>query len=154
MNVIKIRQSLFAVAFLCLSAWVGADTYTYDNLNRLTSVVFANGTTQTYNYDAAGNLISMDSTAVTATPISDARVFAFAQANYPSIFAGTPTAGQTTYQNKQYDYSYYPTSGNYLAIDNNGMISILGPYTANVLTAVGSVESFRSYIVTWESTTK
>lgn len=32
-----------------------AQTYTYDNLNRLTKVVYENGTTITYTYDALGN---------------------------------------------------------------------------------------------------
>jgi len=35
-----------------------AQTYTYDNLNRLTKVVYGNGTTITYTYDALGNRIS------------------------------------------------------------------------------------------------
>lgn len=32
--------------------------YSYDNLNRLTRVTYANGTIVTYNYDANGNRIS------------------------------------------------------------------------------------------------
>ena len=86
--------------------------------------------------------------ASTATlPISDARVFAFAEANYPGLFAGTPAAGQ--YQ--QYDYRYYPSSQNYLAVDTAGMIFLLGPVTGGVVAGVGAVESFRTPITTWES---
>ena len=84
-------------------------------------------------------------TAPTA-PISNARVFAYAEANFPSIFTGTATVGQ--YQ--QYSYRYYPATGNYLAVDTTGVISLLGPYTGNVLTAVGPVESFRAFITSWE----
>jgi YD repeat-containing protein len=34
-------------------------TYTYDNLGRLKTVTFTNGTVITYNYDAAGNRTSI-----------------------------------------------------------------------------------------------
>lgn len=33
--------------------------YTYDNLGRLKTVTFANGTVITYNYDAVGNRTSV-----------------------------------------------------------------------------------------------
>lgn len=38
-----------------------ADTYTYDNLNRLTRVVYSDGRTITYTYDAAGNILKVTS---------------------------------------------------------------------------------------------
>jgi alpha-tubulin suppressor-like RCC1 family protein len=81
-------------------------------------------------------------------PISNARLFAYAEANFSSIFKGPPSAGQ--YQ--QYSYRYYPTSGNYLAVDSSSAIFVLGPYTGGVLSPVGAVESFRSYITAWEAT--
>jgi hypothetical protein len=84
-------------------------------------------------------------------PISDARVFAYAEANYASLFAGTATSGQTTYQGNSYNYRYYPVSQNYLAVDTSGVISILGPVSGGVVSAVGPVESFRSVITTWEA---
>lgn len=34
-------------------------TYTYDNLGRLKTVTFANGTVITYNYDPVGNRTSV-----------------------------------------------------------------------------------------------
>jgi YD repeat-containing protein len=37
-------------------------TYTYDNLGRLKTVLFANGTLITYNYDASGNRTSVVTT--------------------------------------------------------------------------------------------
>jgi hypothetical protein len=80
--------------------------------------------------------------------ISDARVFAYAEANYSDIFAGTASAGVF----EQYDYRYYPGSQNYLGVDTSGMIYLLGPYTANAITPVGQVESFRTYITDWEAT--
>ena len=53
---------------------------------------------------------------------SNSRVFAYAEANFPSIFTNAGTAGQ--YQ--QYLYRYYPASGNYLGIDPAGDVFILG----------------------------
>jgi YD repeat-containing protein len=37
-------------------------TYTYDNLGRLKTVTFTNGTQIVYNYDAAGNRTSVVTT--------------------------------------------------------------------------------------------
>lgn len=82
------------------------------------------------------------------TPISNARMFAYAEASYPSLFAGAATAGQ--YQ--QYNYRYYPDSGNYLAVDTSGEIFLLGPYTGGVITAVGPVTAFAGVITAWEAT--
>jgi hypothetical protein len=83
-----------------------------------------------------------------ALPISDARVFAFAVANYANFFAGTVTAGQ--YQ--QYDYRLYSATQNYLAVDASGAVWIMGPVfnPANAPIRVGPVENFRSVITTWE----
>jgi len=84
--------------------------------------------------------------------VSNARVFAYAEANFPTLFAGTPTSGQTTYQGKQYSYQYYPTSNNYLAIDNDGVISILGSYTGGALSTLGPVTTYETAITDWETT--
>ena len=52
----------FACAFvpllLCFGSAAQADTYNYDLLGRLTSVIAANGDRQVFTYDAAGNLLS------------------------------------------------------------------------------------------------
>lgn len=40
---------------LCLSQVAFGTTYKYDNLNRLTRVVYDNGTVITYSYDEVGN---------------------------------------------------------------------------------------------------
>ena len=37
-------------------------TYTYDNLGRLKTITYTNGTVVTYNYDAVGNRTSTVST--------------------------------------------------------------------------------------------
>ena len=91
-------------------------------------------------------LFAMASTTVSA--ITDNQVFAYAEANFPGIFTGAATAGQ--YQ--QYNYRYYQASGNYLAIDTSGVISILGPYTGGLVNAIGPVSAFEGAIVAWEAT--
>ncbi|MBK9346174.1 MAG: PPC domain-containing protein [Burkholderiales bacterium] len=83
----------------------------------------------------------------TTANISNDEVFAYAEANYRSIFTGAAISG--TYQ--QYAYRYYAASGNYLGIDTSGGIAMLGPFTNNVLTEVGPVAAFATAISTWES---
>lgn len=79
--------------------------------------------------------------------VTDAQLFAYAEANYPGIFAGSGVAGN--YQN--YRYRYYPGSGNFLGIDDSGMVFLLGPFTANKLTALSSVNAFAGVIANWEA---
>ncbi len=98
------------------------------------------------NFTGTGNITP--GTAPSSAPISNARVFAFAEANAPGIFPGTASAGQ--YQ--QYDYRYYPASGNYLAVDTSGEIFILGPYTGGAIQSIGPVASFADSITAWEAT--
>ena len=80
--------------------------------------------------------------------ISDERVFNFAAANYPSLFAGWAMSGQ--YQ--QYHYRYYWSSQNYLAVDTGGMVSIKGAMTGGAIIPVGTVASFANTIAAWEVT--
>ena len=82
-----------------------------------------------------------------AFAITDAQVFAYAEANYPDLFSGAATAG--TYQT--YNYQYYPASQNYLAVDTNGMIYMLGAATGGALAPVGAVSSFAALITAWEA---
>ena len=49
------RKLLYTLAFLFVTMQTFAQTYTYENLNRLKKVVYENGTTVTYTYDALGN---------------------------------------------------------------------------------------------------
>ncbi|MFH1020769.1 MAG: YbhB/YbcL family Raf kinase inhibitor-like protein [Pseudomonadota bacterium] len=84
---------------------------------------------------------------VSAAQISAARMFAYGEANYPSIFTGPAVSGQYL----QYNYRYYPASGNYLAVDTTGEVFVLGPYTGNAIISVGPVESLMGYINEWEA---
>ena len=54
-----------AILFSCLQAF--AQTYNYDNLNRLIKVVYGNGTTVTYSYDELGNRLSKKVTGSTGS---------------------------------------------------------------------------------------
>ncbi len=87
---------------------------------------------------------------LSATPalaITNNQVFAYAEANYASLFAGTATSGQ--YQ--QYNYRYYPATGNYLAVDTSGIIYILGPVSGGKITSVGPVSAFEGAVTAWEA---
>lgn len=60
------RRLLYIMAFLFATMQTFAQTYTYDSNNRLTKVVYDNGTTITYSFDALGNRISKTVTGSTA----------------------------------------------------------------------------------------
>ena len=59
------RKQLYTLALLFATLQIFAQTYTYDNLNRLTKVVYNNGTTITYSFDALGNRLSKKVTGAT-----------------------------------------------------------------------------------------
>ena len=79
---------LLLATLLTLSHTCAADSFTYDALNRLTRVAFANGPAINYTYDAMGNLLSTANivlftppgvpTAVTATPGNGSANISFA----------------------------------------------------------------------------
>jgi endonuclease G len=77
------------------------------------------------------------------------RIFAYAEANFPSIFSGDDGA-LISGNNQFWAYHYYPITDNYLGIDENNNLFILGPYTNNVLTTVGNVNDYQSAILAWE----
>jgi len=90
--------------------------------------------------------LSLFSTAALAA-ITDAQLFAFAEGNYPSIFAGTPVSGAL----QPYNYRYYPASQNYLATDTSGAVFILGPYTAGQLLQVAGPGILDPLVISWET---
>ncbi|MDD2775367.1 MAG: FG-GAP-like repeat-containing protein [Gallionella sp.] len=57
-------KHLIILAALIFSPVVGAVTYAYDNLNRLTSVVVSSSVSQTNTYDAAGNILNITATSL------------------------------------------------------------------------------------------
>lgn len=80
--------------------------------------------------------------------VTDEQVFAFAEANYKGLFAGSVTAGK--YQ--QYNFRYYATTGNYLAVDTNGVIALMGKATNGQISVVGPKTAFENAILAWEKT--
>jgi hypothetical protein len=84
-----------------------------------------------------------------ALPISDDQVFAYAEANYASFFPLTDTSSG---QYQQYNYRFYPVSGNYLGVDTSKMIYLYGPVNGYIISPGGLVEYFRSAITGWEAT--
>ena len=59
------KKIVYLSVFMFAVLQTFAQTYTYDNLNRLKKVVYENGTTVTYNYDALGNRLSKKVTGAT-----------------------------------------------------------------------------------------
>ena len=56
---VKIRNNVVAgLLFLLCATAFAATSYTYDELNRLTKVVYDDGRSISYSYDAAGNLLT------------------------------------------------------------------------------------------------
>jgi len=94
---------------------------------------------------SASLLFAMASASAVAA--TDNQVFAFAEANYASLFSGTASSGQ--YQ--QYNYRYYASTGNYLAVDSSGVIYVLGPVSNGEILYVGPVSAFEADITAWEA---
>src|SRR3990172_11985902 len=72
---IYIAVIILLVSILCTKSYAVNITYSYDNLNRLTSINYGNEATITYAYDSSGNRTSLISTPPTppTTPfVSDA----------------------------------------------------------------------------------
>jgi YD repeat-containing protein len=58
----RYKKILFILTVILIAGFSGqafSATYTYDNLNRLISVDYGNGTVANYTYDAAGDRTSM-----------------------------------------------------------------------------------------------
>lgn len=104
---------------------------------------------QYYVYGFKFDLVnSTPTTNTTTTAVTSAQLFAWAAATYPSYFAGTPTSGQYL----QYDYRFYPGSGNFLAVDNTGAVYVVGPISGNSLLKVGTLADFASVITASKTT--
>jgi YD repeat-containing protein len=87
----KLSNHLFRIVFFCIlwsaPALAGTAQYTYNNLNRLVQVQYDDGTTIQYTYDAAGNRLTKEVTALGAAspakPGSEALAYAPATPNSP-----------------------------------------------------------------------
>ncbi len=79
--------------------------------------------------------------------VTDNQVFAYAEANYATLFSGASQSGQF----QQYNYRYYPATKNYLAVDSAKVIYILGPASNGNIQPVGPVSAFEGLITAWEA---
>jgi alpha-tubulin suppressor-like RCC1 family protein len=122
-----------------------------------TMALTSNGTVVAWGLNVAGGLgngttmnapgpVPMPVLGLNIGALTDDRMFAFAEGNYPNMFPGAATDQQF----QQYIYRYYPASGNYLAIDTSGVLSILGPSTRNVITPIAPIASFGASVTAWE----
>lgn len=84
---ISLTDLVFVLLISSLSS-AATVTYTYDSLNRVTSVDYGNGFTENYTYDDAGNRLSMDvvSPDISTTPVSH---------DFLSVLVGNSSASQT-----------------------------------------------------------
>ncbi len=83
---LRIHLILLIIITICVIAsnvTAGNETYTYDNAGRLTMVDYGDGNTITYTYDAAGNRLTMTSSALVSVP----DVVSFTQADAESVIA-------------------------------------------------------------------
>lgn len=90
------------------------------------------------------------STSSALAAVSDNQVFIFAEGNYKALFSGTPSSGIAKVGATTYNYRYYPTSKNYLAVANN-KVYLLGPASNNAIAEVGSVADFENQITGWQA---
>ena len=98
------RKLLYTMALLFATLQTFAQTYTYDNLNRLTKVVYDNGTTITYTFDALGNRITKKVTGATST------TYTITVAVKPSG-SGTVTGGGTYSSGTTIELNAIPYAG-------------------------------------------
>ena len=83
-----------------------------------------------------------------ASTISNDDIFNWAESTYSSIFP--PRETNKTLQ--PYTYRYYFTTNNYLAVDQEGGIWILGPnLTQGKIVQVGNLRDFANTISSWKS---
>ncbi len=138
----KSSNLLIGALALAFSPWCTANTYTYDELNRLTGVIYDNGTAASYSYDAVGNLLVMATTGLTgvtvptggATTITNGMVAVTANEGSTVIIpAGGASTGATI------ALPTPPASGaafTPVTISLNGQTLTLTPTAANTVLAV------------------
>ncbi len=85
--------SLAAILGLAFSLPAAGETYTYDDIGRLTGVVYDDGSSIIYTYDNNGNLLLIDHTAVIVNTFNDVPTSNFAFDFIETLAASGITAG-------------------------------------------------------------
>lgn len=114
---------LYTLAFLLTTLQTFAQTYTYDNLNRLTKVVYGNGVTVTYGYDVMGNRTSKTVTGATST------TYTITTAVTPAG-SGSVTGGGTYVKGSTVELNAIPNAGYEFQKWNDGVTT--NPRTVTV----------------------
>ena len=86
----KILIGILGSVFLLMSV-ANAATYTYDSLNRLTQVAYANGATVSYAYDSAGNILAVRTSGMSAPGVAVSPT----ALKFGDVPVGQPSAAQT-----------------------------------------------------------
>ena len=68
--IVKLLLFISSITLFCVSAT--AIDYAYDDSGRISAVTYDDGSTMTFSYDAAGNLLTKTMTRVTAGPLAAA----------------------------------------------------------------------------------
>lgn len=156
----NIAAFLLMLAFFSLAS-AATVTYTYDSLNRVTSVDYGNGFTEDYTYDAAGNRLTLT--------VSSERISGTGY-NYPSPgnAAGLSMAVRaaslaTSWLNYYYSnqginlestlIAGFSTSGNTITLTGDGLVNGVGGYTFTVKIIEGSPDSMSIVIYNSDGTT-
>lgn len=95
---------IYTLALLFATLQTFAQTYTYDNNYRLTKVVYPNGVTVTYSYDALGNRLSKTVTGATAATYT-------ISTSVSPAGSGTVTGGGTYSKGTSIELNAIPNAG-------------------------------------------
>jgi hypothetical protein len=86
-----------------------------------------------------------------ATPatqkITHGDLFTWAPVAFPQYFPGTPTVGRY----EQYDFRLY-ASGNYLAVDDDEVIWVMGPSFGSAPVYIGPLAQYAPLVLAWQAT--
>ena len=124
MRSIIVKHVVLASLSLCLIPWASADSYTYDLLNRLTRVDYGGGKSITYNYDPAGNIVS-----IVKVGTSSLQTQAISFGAVPSVAVGG-TATVRAAASSGLDVTFSVTPG-------NGKCTLAGSTTGTSSTVTG-----------------
>ena len=127
-----------SVLLLFSSTVVLAADYTYDSLNRLTSIVYDAGQQITYSYDAAGNRLTISNT-VPAAP----QTVTFAPAS-PVVFGTSPITLTATASSGLTAFSFTTSSAASICTVSGSQLTIVGTGTCALTASQAGNASFAS----------